>query len=189
VTGPIGTPDTPSPGKRLPAWLVILLMVGLLGFLTFLAVGMKKTGNTRLVVGNPVPDFQVTSFSGETYRLSDLKGKVVLLNFWASWCLTCEDEAKALEEVWKEHKGSNGVVFIGIDYVDTDQEAQAYLKRFGITYPNGPDLRLKISQIFGVTGVPETFLIDQDGKLRDLRIGPFSSANEIREMLSPVIQD
>jgi cytochrome c biogenesis protein CcmG/thiol:disulfide interchange protein DsbE len=189
VNEPNGTSDSHSPGKRVPAWLVILLMVGLLGFLAFLAVGMKKSGNTRLVVGNPVPDFQVTSFSGEVYQLSELKGKAVLLNFWASWCLTCEDEAKALEEVWSEHKDGTGVIFIGIDYVDTDREAQAYLKKFGITYPNGPDLRLKISQIFGVTGVPETFLIDQDGNLRDLRIGPFTSADEIREMLRPVLQN
>jgi cytochrome c biogenesis protein CcmG/thiol:disulfide interchange protein DsbE len=174
---------------QVPAWLLILLLVGLLGFLGFLAVGMKITNKPALVVGDLVPDFSLTSFAGETYTISELRGKVVLVNFWASWCLTCEDEAKALQEVWLEHQDGSDVIFLGIDYVDTEPEALAYLGKFGITYPNGPDLRTKISQIFHVTGVPETFVIGKDGRLATLRIGPLATADEIRAMIKQGLKE
>jgi cytochrome c biogenesis protein CcmG, thiol:disulfide interchange protein DsbE len=175
--------------KQVPVWLIILALAGLLGFLSFLAVGMKKMDRQPLALGDSVPDFSITSFSGETFNTSDLREKVILVNIWASWCLTCKDEAAMLEQVWKEYQGSGEVVFLGIDYVDTEKEALAYLDEFGITYPNGPDLRTKVSQIFQVSAVPETYLIGRNGILASLKIGPFTSAEEIRQMLDSALAD
>jgi cytochrome c biogenesis protein CcmG/thiol:disulfide interchange protein DsbE len=172
-----------APNKLLPLWVAILAVVLLLGFLWFLARSMKQVDIQPVKVGSLAPNFTLNSFSGEKYEISGLRGKVILINFWASWCLTCKEEAQILEEVWQEVQPTGAVIFLGVDYVDTEREALAYLDEFGITYPNGPDLRTEISQLFRLTGVPETYLIDQEGRLVDLRIGPFTSADEIREML------
>ena len=77
-----------------------------------------------------------------------------------------------MEQVWREYKDGGQVVFLGVDWVDTEPEARGYLKKFDITYPNGPDLRTSISQLFRIKGVPETYLIGKDGKLADFQIGP-----------------
>lgn len=76
-----------------------------------------------------------------------------MINFWASWCLPCRQEAAYLEQTWRKYKG-RGVVFIGVDYLDTENEALAYIKEFDITYINGPDLGIQISQAFNIKGVP-----------------------------------
>ncbi len=75
----------------------------------------------------------------------------------------------------------------GVDYVDTEPEALAYLEEFQVTYPNGPDLRTKISQAFRITGVPETYIIDQDGVIVYVRIGPFRSLEEIKSFIDPLL--
>jgi len=80
------------------------------------------------------------------------------------------------------------VSFIGADYVDTEPEARAYLEKFGITYPNGPDLGTKVSQLFRIKGVPETYFLDQDGVLRHVQVGPFTSVDEIKAIIDPMIR-
>jgi cytochrome c biogenesis protein CcmG/thiol:disulfide interchange protein DsbE len=103
---------------------------------------------------------------------------VLLVNFWASWCKPCEQEASELEQAWQRYQGED-VVFIGVDYVDTEREALAYLDRFGVTYPNGPDLRTRISQAFRIRGVPESYVIAPDGTIVSVKIGPYESLQEI----------
>jgi cytochrome c biogenesis protein CcmG/thiol:disulfide interchange protein DsbE len=126
-----------------------------------------------LVIGGPAPDFTLPLFEGGDITLSDLKGQVVVVNFWASWCIPCRDEAPFLEQAWRKYR-DQGVIFIGIDYLDTDKEAQAFLAEFGVSYPNGPDLGTKIAEQYHLTGVPETFFIAKDGHLGDMEIGPLT---------------
>jgi len=111
----------------------------------------------------------------------------VVVNFWASWCKPCEQEAADLESAWQYYKPRGDVVFLGVDYVDTEPEAKAYLQKFNITYPNGPDLRTVASQAYRIGGVPETYIIDRNGKLAYAQIGPFSSLNSIRSVIDPVV--
>ena len=108
------------------------------------------------------PDFTFTPYDGEPFRLSDLRGKVVVVNIWASWCDPCKEEAPILEKTWRAYK-DRGVMFLGVDYVDTESEARAYLKFFDITYPNGPDIGTNIYRLFHARGVPETYFIDRQG--------------------------
>jgi cytochrome c biogenesis protein CcmG/thiol:disulfide interchange protein DsbE len=166
----VDTPPKVTPRRilwQVLAFSFILSLLGLLGW------GLKET-RAGPVQSGIAPDFTLTSFNGETLTLSDLRGQVVVINFWASWCPPCREEAAYLEQTWRKYKDL-GVVFIGVDYLDTEAEALAYMEEFDITYFNGPDLRTKISQAYKIQGVPETFYVAKNGELRGLKIGPLVS--------------
>ncbi|MFL7812635.1 MAG: TlpA family protein disulfide reductase [Anaerolineales bacterium] len=165
----------------------ILLWGGILLLFVVLGVGLYRSQQGQVGVGEPAPDFELQSFSGETYRLADLEGSVIVVNFWASWCESCKPEAKDLEAAYQYYLSRGDVIFLGVDYVDTEPEALAYLEEFEITYPNGPDLRTEISQAFRIRGVPETFVIDQNGKIAHLQIGPFQSLDHILSVIDPLL--
>jgi cytochrome c biogenesis protein CcmG, thiol:disulfide interchange protein DsbE len=161
-----------------PRWGVIAIWVSLLGLLGVLGFGLMRSQQGPIGVGARVPEFSLTTFEGETIDLAGLRGNVVVINFWASWCKPCEQEAAELEQAWREYR-EQGVVFLGVNYVDTEPEALAYLERFGVTYPNGPDLGTRISQAFRMRGVPETYVVDGQGILAAVKIGPYESLAEI----------
>lgn len=173
--------------KKTPIWLMALIVVVVSGILGILAQGLRNSGSGPLAVGQPLPDFSFTTFGNQTFGPDELKGKVVVLNFWASWCQPCEQEAAALESAWKKYQTSGKVVFLGIDYMDTQSEAQKFLDTHGVTYPNGPDLRSTISNKFRLLGVPETFIFDRRGLLAYYKYGPFLSVNEITIAIDPLI--
>jgi cytochrome c biogenesis protein CcmG/thiol:disulfide interchange protein DsbE len=166
---------SPSPPR---GWGIILVWALVLGLLALLGFTLIRTQQGQVGIGDRVPDFTLTTFDGEQIAITDLRGQVVLINFWASWCLACEDEAAELENAYQMYK-DQGVIFLGVDYSDIEREALAYLERFGITYINGPDLGTRISQAFRIRGVPETFMVGADGLLTSVRIGPYSSLFEI----------
>lgn len=164
--------------KRPRRWGIILVWIVILGILLVLGLALSRTRQGTLSVGEDVPDFVFTTFEGDQIDIESLRGKVVVINFWASWCKPCEQEAEALEQAYQSFRDRD-VVFLGVDYVDTETEALAYLSKFNITYPNGPDLRREISQAFRTTGVPETYIVGKDGILVDVKIGPYLSLTEI----------
>jgi cytochrome c biogenesis protein CcmG, thiol:disulfide interchange protein DsbE len=177
-----------------PIWIQMSIWVVLAGILVMLLLGLFHAQHPILRVGSKVSDFTLTLFDDYTYgavkqvKLSELRGKVVVVNFWASWCTTCADEAVFVEEAWKHYESTNNVVFLGVDYTDVDSKALAYLDQFGITYPNGPDLGTRITPIFNRNiAMPETYIIDQRGILRHQQIGPFLSTGEIQSILDPLI--
>jgi cytochrome c biogenesis protein CcmG/thiol:disulfide interchange protein DsbE len=167
--------------KKILIWGGVVLLLLILGF------GLIQSQQGQIGRGELAPDFELKSFSGETYRLSDFRGSVVVVNFWASWCDSCKPEAKDLEAAHKYYQSRGDVLFLGVDYVDTEPEALAYLEEFQITYPNGPDLRTKISQAFRIRGVPETFIIDQNGVIVHVQIGPFRSLEDILSIIDPLL--
>jgi len=114
------------------------------------------------------PDFTVKTFQGKRITLSKLdKNKVIVVNFWASWCPSCREEAPDLEKVWRRYKEET--IFIGVDIKDTEKDALAYIKEFDITYPNGFG-ESNVGRLYGITGVPETFII-KDGLIYEHIIG------------------
>jgi cytochrome c biogenesis protein CcmG/thiol:disulfide interchange protein DsbE len=121
-------------------------------------------------IGQPAPTFTLSLFDGGELRLSDLRGKVVIINFWASWCVECFKEAGFLEQTWRAYK-DKGVVFIGVDYVDIESAARDYMEKYHITYPSGPDKGSRIAQAYRVQGVPETFFIGKDGCIAAVPLG------------------
>jgi len=177
--------DTPVPGR--PRWGRILVWVGVFALLGLLALGLRRSQQGPVGVGHRVPNFTLTTFDGDTYKLADLKGKVVVLNFWASWCIPCEEEAETLEAAWRYYQPRGDVLFLGADYVDTEPEARGYLQKFNITYPNGPDLGTRISQAFRMQGVPETYIIDQEGVLQHMQYGVFPSIEHVKAVVDPLL--
>jgi len=178
-------PEELSPtGEK--TWLRVVAYGLVLALLALLGWGLVRTYAGPLDEGL-APDFTLYTFDGQEITLSDLKGQVVAINFWASWCPPCRDEAPYLEATWRKYR-DQGVVFLGVDYVDTDREALAYLEEFGITYPNGPDLGTRISQAYRIQGVPETFFVGKDGTLRGVKIGPLAPP-ELDERLEALLAE
>ena len=162
----------------------LLLWGGLAALLALVGFGLYRT-QAGPVSSGPAPEFTLTTFDGETIALADLKGQVIVVNFWASWCKPCEEEATTLESGWQQYR-DQGVSFLGVDYVDTEPEARAYLERFAITYPNGPDLGTRISQAYRIRGVPETYFIDRQGAIARVKIGPIEMS-ELQSILEPLV--
>lgn len=179
--------DEPRSAPRF-AWGRMLVWVFLGGLLLLLFFGLLRTQGTNVRIGKPAPDFTLTTYDGQEIRLSALRGKVVLINFWASWCKPCEDEAEELEEAWRYFQPRGDVLFLGIAWTDTEEKSLAYLQRFGITYPNGADMGTRISQLYRITGVPETYIVDRQGKLVYIKISPFQSTQEIIDAVTPYLE-
>jgi cytochrome c biogenesis protein CcmG/thiol:disulfide interchange protein DsbE len=188
------TTATAAPKRGVRLSTQIIIWVVLMALLVLVGLGLKKAQNPIISIGSQVPDFPLTMFEGYSYQgasevnFADLQGKVVVLNFWASWCKPCEQEAAELEEAWRSYEEAGEVIFLGVAWTDTPDNSKEYLKRFGITYPNGPDLGSRISAIFNRNlGVPETYFIDRDGVLRHIKIGPFTSLQEIQASIDPLL--
>ncbi|MBN2385852.1 MAG: TlpA family protein disulfide reductase [Anaerolineales bacterium] len=189
-------PTPPAPRRGAPLWVQILVFAALLGLLVLVGLGLARAQQPIIAVGAAVPDFTLTLFDGYAYNgagevsLTDLRGQVVVINFWASWCKPCEEEAADLEAAWRHYaaQAPGRVIFLGIDYVDTEPQARSYLAKFEISFPNGPDMGTRISQAFNRTmGVPETYIIDQNGILVHVQIGPFLSVAEIQRIIDPLL--
>lgn len=173
----------PKAARRGVAPIVIGLVA--LAFLALLVYGLMSAGDQRVEAGQ-APDFSLTTFDGQPLSLGDLKGQIVVVNFWATWCVSCKDEAADLEQAWRDYR-DKGVQFVGIDYLDTAPLNQEYIERYDITYPNGSDLQGRAYQAYGVQGLPETFIIDQAGAVRKVFIGPATRddlAAEIDKLLA-----
>ncbi|NOX62520.1 MAG: TlpA family protein disulfide reductase [Chloroflexi bacterium] len=170
---PPSVPDV-QPEKRSRGGSALFIGVLALAGLALLAVfyyGVLNPSSQQIRSG-AAPDFEITTFDGETIRLSDFRGMPVVVNFWASWCVTCRDEQPILEDAWRRYKGR--VMFIGLDYLDQEPNALAYLEEFDVTYPNGPDKGSRAYAAFNVQGVPETFFIDAEGNVQGFHVGPIT---------------
>lgn len=173
---------TPSKSKRTG---IIIAFAVILALLILLAGGLKKVQAGPLDRGT-APEITLKGYDGREFKLSELKGQVVIVNFWASWCPPCREEAAYLEQTWRKYEGK-GVVFVGVDWVDTEKEALAYIEEFDITYINGPDVGTRAAQAYNIQGVPETFYVAKNGELRGVHIGPLTSPQldeKIEELLA-----
>ena len=143
-----------------------LVVVGFLGVLVW---GMLNKGPITglsgiTMVNRPAPGFTLTTFEGTTISLKDLRGKPVVINFWASWCPPCRIEAPLIERTWRTYKNRD-LVFLGVNIQDRKEDALNYIREFSITYPNGPDPTGEISIDYGVSGLPVTFFVSRRGKV------------------------
>jgi len=182
------SPAALNPPASRPAWGRLAAWIGLFILLIIVAVALLQSQQGPVAIGKPAPDFTLKMFDDQTIQLASLKGKVVLVNFWASWCKPCEQEAADLETAWRYYQPRGDVAFIGIAWTDTEPASLAYIDKFDITYPNGPDLGTRISQVYRTTGVPETYIIDRGGNLAYKKFSPFLSLAEIKAAIDPLLE-
>jgi cytochrome c biogenesis protein CcmG/thiol:disulfide interchange protein DsbE len=158
-------------------WSNILLWTAVIGLLALVGWGLINNTKPRPEAGQVAPDFELTFYDGYEWEslsqtsLADMRGNIVVLNFWASWCTPCRLEADLLENAWQKYR-DQGVIFLGVAYADAEPKSLAFLEEFSISYPNAPDLRSAISADYEITGVPETFFIDREGNIAYVQIVP-----------------
>lgn len=176
---PSGTPKRRTRRRRvLVITFVSLFNIGLLALLGSQlltpAQNQNSSGaNSSPLLGHPAPNFTLVALSHApmpAIQLTSFKGKPIVLNFWASWCDPCKHEAPLLEAVWQRVQ-SQGVVFLGVDYDDTQGDGLAFVQNYGITYRSVMDTDGAVAINYGVTGVPETFFIDRHGMIVQRVIG------------------
>jgi cytochrome c biogenesis protein CcmG/thiol:disulfide interchange protein DsbE len=139
--------------------VALAAVAGLLGLLVWRLTHQKHAPKA----GGPAPHFTAKRLDGGTFDLRSVRGKPVVINFWASWCGPCKSEAAALERQWQRYKGR--VVFLGIDYNDVSGDARRFLQRHGVTYPTLLDGSGMIGDRYGLSGVPETYFVDRNGQI------------------------
>jgi cytochrome c biogenesis protein CcmG/thiol:disulfide interchange protein DsbE len=127
-------------------------------------------------LGMPLEAKVAGVFRKRAVALSDLRGTPVVLNFWASWCVPCQEEASTLERAWRQQARGRGVLFLGLDMQDVTTDAHSFIRHYGIDYPNIRDPSNDVARTYGVTGVPETFLIGSGGQIVGHTIGASSTA-------------
>ena len=151
-------------------WLIPLAALPVVGLLAY---GFRSDPRAipSPLVGRPAPAFALTAYDGRPLSLAGLQGQVVVLNFWASWCVpACYEEAPVLEAGWRAYR-ERGVVVVGVDIQDTEEAGRKFIQQFGLTFPNAPDPKGRVSIDYGVYGVPETFFIDRQGRIRLKHVG------------------
>jgi cytochrome c biogenesis protein CcmG/thiol:disulfide interchange protein DsbE len=163
------------------AFLGVLAVVGLLGF------GLLSKGNAKIAVGDPVPDKVLPALPGPGRgSIAEHRGKWVLVNLWASWCIPCRQEAPVLERFYRRNRARK-VTVIGIDVEDNRDDAVAFLREHPTTYPQLRSVADERSAAFGSSGVPENFLVDPQGHLALIWRGPVDDSL-LRERVEPLIE-
>jgi peroxiredoxin len=183
----------PTRSRRLLLPLAISLIVG-----AAFAAGVLLTTPRRQAPRLPraegpsqaflaAPDFRLRAFDGRSVALSDFRGKPVVLNFWASWCTPCRQEMPNLERVWKEFR-EQGLVVLGIDVLDDEKDARAFLKALNITYPNVFDPDQTRMRLYRVGALPTTILIDREQRQRERFVGGYLGEAGYRELRTQVLK-
>ena len=186
------TPETPteptaSPfrGWRLRVWLplgAVVVAVVLFAGLLSTGLGRDPSAISSPLVGRTAPSFQLRTLDGKgDVRLVDLRGQVVIVNFWASWCTECRVEHPVLEAVWQRFRDA-GVVLVGVGFQDTRTDALAYLDAAGVSWPTVEDPGSRTALAYGVYGIPETFFIGPDGQIAAKQVGPVSYDKVVAEI-------
>ena len=170
-------------------WKKVLIPLSVVPLLFLLAYGFWTDPRDvpSPLIEKSAPPFDLTLFGGGRLSLEGLRGKVVVVNFWASWCYpACYEEAPVLEAAWRVYK-DQGVMVVGVNVQDTEEGARKFIRRFQFSFPNGPDPKGNISIDYGVYGIPETFIIDREGRIAHKHVGAVTKAvlsNQVQRLLT-----
>lgn len=188
------TETGPRSGRR--RWEIVMILAVAAGILWTMfsrvpsAVGAPLSASPSPREGFLAPNFTLDTFDGGKVTLSDLRGKVVLINFWASWCLPCRAEAPALENSYKQYKDA-GVVFLGVDMTDQDtlSDVEAFIQEFKITYPTLLDRDGSITAMYQIKGIPTSFFLNREGVIRTVVVGGPMSETFIRSKIEALLKE
>lgn len=163
--------------------LAVILILGIAGVVFLLK--SEDLPPKKIAVGLEAPSFQLKDTDGKVWKLADLRGRVVLLNFWASWCDTCKEELPSVQKLINAQTGNDALLFLSVLYNDSPAKALSYMKTNGFIFPVLID-DSDMARRYGITGVPETFVIDKKGIIRQKVVGPllWDSRNVIAALTS-----
>jgi cytochrome c biogenesis protein CcmG, thiol:disulfide interchange protein DsbE len=165
----------------------IFLIVAVVIFVIVMGIALFRQNQTRPVVGDAAPGFQVTGYDGQIYRSEDLLGQIVIVNFWANWCAPCHAEAPGLEQIHREY-ADEGVLMLGVNWLDIESQAMSFINRYELSYPNAPDTGELLYNAFRVQAMPETFVIGRDGRIAAVYIGAVGYDN-LAELLNGLLAE
>ena len=148
-------------------------------------IGINDEFGEVAISTGPAPPLSLPLVDGGTINLAELKGRVVMVDFWSSWCPPCIEEAPVLAAIYPQY-ADKGVEFLGVAIWDDEGEVNRYIQRFGVTYPNGIDARGKVAINYGVRGIPEKYFIDPNGQLVRKFVGPVT-ADKLRAILDELL--
>lgn len=164
-----------------------MVVVAVLAIVGLLVYGLVIKEGSGLAIGDPAPSRALPLLDGEGREsLDDYRGKWVLVNVWASWCIPCREEAPELEALQQEYGGSQFTV-LGIDSSDLSGDGRRFVEEFGLTYPQLHDGDGKFADEFGATGVPESYLVDPRGRVRVIARGAVGE-QYLEEEIEPLLQ-
>jgi len=162
-----------------------LILLSILALVLLLA-GCSPTPTQGIKVGNLAPDFQLHDLDGKAVSLSDLQGKPVLINFWATWCPPCRAEMPYLQQIYEEWS-VKGLALSTINIGESSSQVEEFLQSYELSFPVLLDTKQDVSQEYNIRGIPTTFFIDKDGVIQDIKVGSFQSKAEIESNLSKII--
>ena len=173
------------PRRRARLLAGVVVVVAVIVALLMTGLGRDPSVIASPLVGRAAPNFTLPQLDGPPVTLAKLRGQVVVINFWASWCAECQTEQAALDQTWQQFRDS-GVVVVGVNFEDSTGAARGYVQTDGVTYPVVEDANSRTALAYGLRGVPETFVVNQSGRIVNRVIGPVDAAalaSEINSML------
>ena len=163
--------------------VVVITVLGVLGWSLLRPADPNAKGSP--LIGHPAPDFKLATLQGGMLRRSSLNGKPLIVNFWASWCIPCREEAPLLRDTQSKY-ASKDLVIVGITVNDKPEDSRKFAKEFSLNYPNLIDPNGKTGVDYGVRGVPETYFLDRKGIVRFKKFGPIE-AKELEQWIGAIL--
>lgn len=157
---------------------------------TLIVIGLGivlARGNQAQLSSGMAPTFRLPLYDGGVFDLAEQRGKVVLINFWASWCGPCRSEAAELNAVWDTFRNRD-FAMVGVGYLDNERDARAFLAEFGVEYPTGHDDRSVIARAYRIRGVPETFILNRRGEIAHVIIAP-TTISALRPLIESLLAE
>ncbi|ANB61065.1 TlpA family protein disulfide reductase [Anoxybacteroides amylolyticum] len=154
--------------------IAIILLLGLTGYGIWQALAAGQTKEVGLAVSDTAPDFVLKTLDNKTVRLSELRGKTVILNFWATWCPPCQQEMPDLEKFYNDYKSSVEFLSVNLTSQDSREKVASFIEQYGIIFPVVLDTKGKILKLYNIQMIPTTYILDKNGVIRKKVLGPLT---------------
>jgi thiol-disulfide isomerase/thioredoxin len=179
-------------GKKMKkSSLVLLVIIGIILIITFVIMPRYRQSQSAKAINKPAPNFELAWLDGSKLTSNDLSGKVVVLDFWATWCGPCQAEFPEFQKLYEKYKDNPGISFVAVNSSwrgDTPQKAQAFIQAKAYIFPVAYDDGGQVAQRFNVTGIPTTFILDKKEVVRSTQVG-FDSSKDYVGQMSAIIDD